>query len=254
MLRDHTDSQASEPLHPDQPPPADTGLIPLTIPEIKHLIAEATATPRPPGHTTHWVNWRRTHQARSRWFHKRTGLARTIEITRVSYVANGGGSIPWRLPYLGAPHRGGESRTSEGPDRCPVVPRVSPVRQTPRTADSQRIRGCPGETAAVLDATICVIGLGPGGLSVVERVCADAIADGTRVRVHVVDPHLHAGGVWPTGQPGVLMNTVASQVRADLRLVADLITQLRLDQRPHPHCEPVRPEPVRSVEPEEPCE
>ena len=64
------------------------------------------------------------------------------------------------------------------------------------------------------DTAICVIGLGPRGLSVVERVCANAVADGTRVRVHVVDPHLHAGGrVWHTGQPGVLlMNTVASQV------------------------------------------
>jgi hypothetical protein len=61
---------------------------------------------------------------------------------------------------------------------------------------------------------ICVVGLGPRGLSVVERVCANAVADGTRVRLHVVDPHLRRGGrVWHTGQPGVLlMNTVASQV------------------------------------------
>ena len=59
-----------------------------------------------------------------------------------------------------------------------------------------------------------MIGLGPRGLSVVERLCANAVADGTRVLVHVIDPHLHAGGrVWSTGQPGVLlMNTVASQV------------------------------------------
>lgn len=83
LLRDRTDSQAPEPRHPDQPPPADPGLIPLTIPEIKHLTADTT-TPRPPGHTTHWVNWRRTHQARSRWFHKRTRLARNPKITQVS--------------------------------------------------------------------------------------------------------------------------------------------------------------------------
>jgi len=82
LLRDRTDSQAPEPAHPDQPPPTDPGLIPLTIPEIKHLIA--ATTPRPPGHTTHWVNWRRNHQARSRWFHKRTRLTRNIEITQVS--------------------------------------------------------------------------------------------------------------------------------------------------------------------------
>jgi L-aspartate N-monooxygenase (nitrosuccinate-forming) len=61
---------------------------------------------------------------------------------------------------------------------------------------------------------ICVVGMGPRGLSVVERVCANAMADGTPVRLHVVDPHLRRGGrVWHTDQPGVLlMNTVASQV------------------------------------------
>jgi SRSO17 transposase len=83
LLRDRTDGQAPEPLHPDQLPPADPGLIPLTVPEIKHLIADTT-TPRPPGHATHWVNWRRRHQARSRWFHKRTRLARDIKITQVN--------------------------------------------------------------------------------------------------------------------------------------------------------------------------
>ena len=84
LLRDRTDSQAPQPAHPDQPPPADPGLIPLTIPEIKHLIADTTTTPQPPGHTTHWVNWRRKHQARSRWYHKRTRLTRNIEITQVT--------------------------------------------------------------------------------------------------------------------------------------------------------------------------
>ena len=71
-----------------------------------------------------------------------------------------------------------------------------------------------GQTSLVRDTTICVIGLGPRGLSVVERVCANAVADGTRVSLHVVDPHLRDGGrVWHTRQPGVLlMNTVASQV------------------------------------------
>jgi len=53
LLRDRTDSQALEPTHPDQPSPADPGLIPLITPEIKRLITKATATPRPPGHTTH---------------------------------------------------------------------------------------------------------------------------------------------------------------------------------------------------------
>jgi len=60
---DHTDTQAPQPVHPDQPPPADPGLIPLTIPEIKRLLADANTNPRPPGHTEHWLDWRRLHQA-----------------------------------------------------------------------------------------------------------------------------------------------------------------------------------------------
>ena len=84
LLRDRTDTQAPEPVRPDQPPPADSGMIPLTIPEIKHLLADASAVPRPPGHKSHWLDWRRRHQARSRWFHKRTRLARNAEITMVS--------------------------------------------------------------------------------------------------------------------------------------------------------------------------
>src|SRR5271165_4360430 len=84
LLRDQTDTQAPEPVRPDQPPPADSGMIPLTIPEIKHLLADASTVPRPPGHKSHWLDWRRRHQARSRWFHKRTRLARNAEITMVS--------------------------------------------------------------------------------------------------------------------------------------------------------------------------
>jgi hypothetical protein len=61
---------------------------------------------------------------------------------------------------------------------------------------------------------ICVVGLGPRGLSVVERVCANAMADGHVTTLHVVDPYLGEGGrVWRTAQSNVLlMNTVASQV------------------------------------------
>ena len=63
LLRDRTDTQAPEPVRPDQPPPADPGMIPFTIPEIKRLLAEASTKPRPPGHKEHWHAWRRRHQA-----------------------------------------------------------------------------------------------------------------------------------------------------------------------------------------------
>ncbi|SER66994.1 FAD-NAD(P)-binding [Streptomyces sp. yr375] len=61
---------------------------------------------------------------------------------------------------------------------------------------------------------LCVIGAGPRGLSVLERICANAAGTGRPVAVHLVDPYPPGpGAVWRTGQPGeLLMNTVASQV------------------------------------------
>jgi SRSO17 transposase len=81
LLRDRTDTQAPPPATPDQPPPADPGMIPLTVPEITRLLAPPPA--RRPGHAEHWANWRRRHQARSRWYHHRTRLARDGEIALV---------------------------------------------------------------------------------------------------------------------------------------------------------------------------
>jgi hypothetical protein len=76
QLRHATDDQAPPPVAPRQPPPADPGLIPLTVHEVKRLLAAALRQPKPPGHAAHWLEWRRRHQARSRWFHQRTRLAR----------------------------------------------------------------------------------------------------------------------------------------------------------------------------------
>jgi hypothetical protein len=59
-------------------------MIPLTVPEIKRLLAAALLRPDPPGHTAHWLNWRRRHQARSRWYHQHAQLARDGGITLVS--------------------------------------------------------------------------------------------------------------------------------------------------------------------------
>ncbi|HEY2270741.1 MAG TPA: hypothetical protein VGI96_49555 [Streptosporangiaceae bacterium] len=50
-------------------------MIPLTVPEIRRLLA-ALSRPHPPGHAAGWLNWRRRHQARARWFHQRTRLNR----------------------------------------------------------------------------------------------------------------------------------------------------------------------------------
>jgi SRSO17 transposase len=84
QLRDRTDTQAPPPVRPDQPPPPDPGMIPLTVPEVKRLLAAATTTQRPPSHAEHWSSWTRRHQARSRWYHQRTRLARNAKITLLS--------------------------------------------------------------------------------------------------------------------------------------------------------------------------
>jgi SRSO17 transposase len=79
-LRERTDTQATPPAGPDVPPPADPGLIPLTVREVKRLLAAALSRPQPPGHAARWLQWRRRHQARSRWFHKRARIARNYAL------------------------------------------------------------------------------------------------------------------------------------------------------------------------------
>jgi hypothetical protein len=76
LLKDRTDTQARYP-----PPLArlrrkTPGMISLTVAEIRRLLAAAFQRPHPPGHATHWLNWRRRHQARSHRFHQHTRLNR----------------------------------------------------------------------------------------------------------------------------------------------------------------------------------
>jgi SRSO17 transposase len=80
LLRRRTDTQAPPPVRPDQPPPADTGMIPLTVPEVGRILSH----PPPLQATGHWLDWRRRQQARSAWYHQRTRLARDAEISLVS--------------------------------------------------------------------------------------------------------------------------------------------------------------------------
>jgi len=76
LLRRRTGTQAPAPALADQPPPAEFGMIPLTVPETGRLLNR----PPPPGSLGHWLDWRRRHQARSRWYHQRTRLARDAAI------------------------------------------------------------------------------------------------------------------------------------------------------------------------------
>ena len=80
LLRHRTDTRAPAPVRPNQPPPADPGMIPLTVPETGRLLA----CPPPPAAAGHWLGWRRRHQARSAWHHQRTRLARDTQTTLAS--------------------------------------------------------------------------------------------------------------------------------------------------------------------------
>lgn len=62
------------PTSPNQPPPADPGLIPLTVVEVKRLFNLLTRVWLGTTHYLHWSWWRRRHQARARWYHHRTRL------------------------------------------------------------------------------------------------------------------------------------------------------------------------------------
>ncbi|MFM9371519.1 FAD/NAD(P)-binding protein [Streptomyces sp. Da 82-17] len=61
-----------------------------------------------------------------------------------------------------------------------------------------------------------IVGVGPRGLTVLERLCANTAArpDAASVTVHLIDPApAGAGRVWRTDQsPHLLMNTVAEQI------------------------------------------
>ncbi|MEU9291380.1 FAD/NAD(P)-binding protein [Streptomyces sp. NPDC048275] len=91
---------------------------------------------------------------------------------------------------------------------CPgVTPLSAPTVESAANAE-------PGEPA---EASVALVGAGPRGTSVLERLCASApelLPPGTRLTVHVVDPSPPGPGrVWRTAQsPHLLMNTVASQV------------------------------------------
>ncbi|WP_406351871.1 FAD/NAD(P)-binding protein [Streptomyces sp. NBC_00658] len=75
----------------------------------------------------------------------------------------------------------------------------------------------PAAPAGTTHASVALVGAGPRGTSVLERLCAsvpELLPPDVRLTVHVVDPAPPGPGrVWRTAQsPQLLMNTVASQV------------------------------------------
>ncbi|MFG3657008.1 FAD/NAD(P)-binding protein [Streptomyces sp. NPDC047706] len=75
----------------------------------------------------------------------------------------------------------------------------------------------PGTRSAPAPVSVALVGAGPRGTSVLERLCASAtelLPPGAPLTVHVIDPAAPGPGrVWRTTQSAeLLMNTVASQV------------------------------------------
>ena len=77
--RDATSTLPPAPIRPDDQPPPNPGLIPLTVAEVKRLLNLLTRTWHGLILHLHWAWWRRRHQARARWFHQRTRLQREAE-------------------------------------------------------------------------------------------------------------------------------------------------------------------------------
>jgi SRSO17 transposase len=75
-MRQATSTLPPAPTSPDDEPPDDPGLIPLTVAETKRLLNLFTRTWHSLTHYLYWTWWRRRHQARARWFHQRTRLRR----------------------------------------------------------------------------------------------------------------------------------------------------------------------------------
>jgi hypothetical protein len=84
QLKNRTDTRAPAPVRPGQPPPADPGMIPLSVAEIARLLTAWLTRPAPPGRAVCWLVWRRSHQALARWYHQRTRLTRDNDIAQVS--------------------------------------------------------------------------------------------------------------------------------------------------------------------------
>jgi hypothetical protein len=62
-------------------PPGDPGLIPLTVPEVKRLFNLLPRVWHATAPHLRWSRWRRRHQARARWFHRRARLNKQEKAT-----------------------------------------------------------------------------------------------------------------------------------------------------------------------------
>ncbi len=112
LLRRRTDTQAPAPAWPDQAPPADPGMIPLTVPETGRLLGR----PPPPAAAGHWLDWRR----RTRPAHAGTTSGHGSPATPRSPWSAGPAAAVAFLPTASLPGPGRASRRkgSDAPATC----------------------------------------------------------------------------------------------------------------------------------------
>jgi uncharacterized NAD(P)/FAD-binding protein YdhS len=70
-------------------------------------------------------------------------------------------------------------------------------------------------------ATVVIIGAGPRGTGLLERLCANApeLLGDRRMEIHLVDPHpFGAGQIWPAEQSPLLW---ANSLAADMTMFTD---------------------------------
>jgi hypothetical protein len=79
--RHTTSTLPPAPTSPDDHPPPDPGLIPLSVAEVKRLHNLLSRALHGIAHHLRWNWWRRRHQARARWYHQRTRLRREVAVT-----------------------------------------------------------------------------------------------------------------------------------------------------------------------------
>ena len=99
----------------------------------------------------------------------------------------------------------------------PTRPGVPPLSAPPEETEESVPSKGPGPAARPAHVSVALVGAGPRGTSVLERLCASApelLPPGALLTVHVIDPDPPGPGrVWRTAQsPELLMNTVACQV------------------------------------------
>src|SRR3954447_6757270 len=131
------------------------------------------------------------------------------------------------------------TRTKRGDARAQHRPGLPPARRPPADGEravsghgrhpaslnplspGARMSAPPARTPLPAGPSIAVVGAGPTGIGLLERLVANApeLGDGRRLQVHLIDPHQPGGGrVWRAAQSSLLW---ANSLAADVTVLPD---------------------------------